>query len=125
MRYFLLFFLAFGIFVGLGCNNESSNTSSATPSTDDCYRAEIPFACFLDKATAAQDPNLCNDVGEKRVICYSAYAELTETEIDCSIIKDPIFQEECQDYLMREEQLSNQYRETSSQPSVNPPAINN
>ncbi|MFA6504439.1 MAG: hypothetical protein WCT54_05990 [Patescibacteria group bacterium] len=66
-------------------------------SQDDCAQVEYPFACFLDRAMNANDPNLCADAGaEKRVDCLKACAEIKVTEIDCPRISSPDFQLECQ-----------------------------
>lgn len=74
---------------GFGLNGKASATS--------CETAQFPFACYLDKAMAAKDINLCNDVGlAKRVDCLKAYAEILGVNLDCNLIKDLDFKISCQ-----------------------------
>ena len=62
-----------------------------------CETAQYPFACYLDKAMAAKDINLCNDVGPaQRVDCLNAYAEILNVALDCNLIKDISFKTSCQ-----------------------------
>jgi hypothetical protein len=63
---------------------------------DKCVKAQYPFACFLDRAMSASDPNLCAAAQDKRVNCLKAYAEIQETEIDCTKIQEMDFRQECQ-----------------------------
>lgn len=62
----------------------------------DCATAQVPFACYLDKAMAAKDPNLCLDAGAaKKLDCLEAYKEILGVEVDCANIQDADFQREC------------------------------
>jgi len=93
-----LFILAFCIlFLGFGCGKDQAENFSVDLNAD-CQTAVYPFACFLDKATAVRDPNLCNDAGLKRITCLSAYEELLETEVACDSLHDQSFQLECSQY---------------------------
>lgn len=76
--------------VGFGL--KASKASSAS-----CETAQYPFACYLDKAMAAKDPNLCNTAGPaKRIDCLNAYAEILGVALDCNLIKDIDFKTSCQ-----------------------------
>lgn len=62
----------------------------------DCATAQVPFACYLDKAMAAKDPNLCLNAGAaKKLDCLEAYKEILGVEVDCAVIQDADFQREC------------------------------
>ncbi len=62
----------------------------------DCATAQVPFACYLDKAMAAKDPNLCLSAGAaKKMDCLEAYKEILGVEVDCAVIQDADFQREC------------------------------
>lgn len=63
---------------------------------DKCAKADFPFACFLDRAMAAGDPNLCASAADKRISCLQSYAEIQEVDIDCSKLQDDQFRQECQ-----------------------------
>jgi hypothetical protein len=79
MKYFLSLFLICGLLMGAGCGKkQNQETAQQASGSTDCASAENTFACFLDKATHAKNPNLCNDAGSKRMICYTAYAEILE-----------------------------------------------
>jgi hypothetical protein len=80
-----------------GCGKGSENSPKVN-SNSDCANAEYPFACFLDKATAAKDPNLCDAVGSKRITCITAYEELLEVEVPCDSLQEPSFAQECSQY---------------------------
>lgn len=68
---------------------------------DKCAKAEFPFACYLDRAMAAGDPNLCAAALDKRINCLKAYAEIQEADIDCAKLQDPDFRQECQTSIKR------------------------
>lgn len=62
----------------------------------DCATAQVPFACYLDKAMAAKDPGLCMNAGAaKRLDCLEAYKEIMGVKVDCAVIQDADFQREC------------------------------
>lgn len=98
-----------------------SNTQPATSLKEvvkmDCATAQVPFACYLDKAMAAQDPNLCLNAGSaKRLDCLEAYKEILAVEVACTQIQNPDFQREClmtsQDILPEDE---SEYQPVSDQ----------
>ncbi len=63
---------------------------------DKCDKSDFPFACYLDRAMANDDPNLCLSASDKRINCLKAYAEIKEVEIDCSKLQDVQFRQDCQ-----------------------------
>lgn len=79
--------------------------SSGQPKQDSCAHVKFPFACYLDKAMAADDFGLCYEAGiDKRVNCLESYAEIKGTPIDCNKLTDPKFQLECQAAFKHTEQ---------------------
>lgn len=93
MRYILPLF-AIIIFFAAGCGKAQVSPES----TADCSQAEYPFACYLDKAMIAKDPNLCNQNGISRVTCLTAYEEIMESSVSCNDLSDAFFRQECEDY---------------------------
>ncbi len=84
------------VFFGAGCWTSSEDAAPAVADSVSCTDAEFQFACYLDRAMIAEDPALCEDVGEqKRIACLHAYQEIMETDIDCGILRDLMFQSEC------------------------------
>lgn len=81
----------------------------------DCSTAQVPFACYLDKAMAAKNPNLCLDAGAaKKLDCLEAYKEILGAEVDCAVIQDADLQREC---MMASQNIA-------SQDEVEPPLVN-
>ncbi len=60
-----------------------------------CATVEYPFACYLDKAMLAQDPNLCLAAGAKRMNCLRSYQEIMGVDITCKDLTDLEFQNQC------------------------------
>ncbi|MDD5725991.1 MAG: hypothetical protein PHC53_01075 [Patescibacteria group bacterium] len=86
-----LFYWNYGYRAKSGLKEKAGKAGSAS-----CETAQYPFACYLDKAMAAKDLNLCNDVGmAKRVDCLNAYAEILNVALDCNSIKDIDFKNSC------------------------------
>lgn len=64
---------------------------------ENCEEAQFPFACYLDKAMAADNPGLCQAAGrEKRTNCLTAFAEIMGKEVDCAKLEDVGFRVECE-----------------------------
>ncbi len=120
--------LLFGIlFFGAGCGKNASDNFEVDMNAD-CNKADYPFACFLDKSTAARDPNLCNDLGSKRITCISAYEELLEEEVACDTLTDQTFQMECEQYKQSQNRPNTEsdiISATSTQPDTDPAYMNN
>lgn len=72
-----------------------------TKAKDECPQAKYPFACYLDKAMAANDLNLCAAAGAERVNCLKAFVEIQEVELDCSKLQDIGFRNDCQASLVK------------------------
>ncbi|GEM_PF-1270468 len=115
MKYFLPFFFIIVLF-GAGCHNKSPKTQTS----DDCLNAEYTFACFLDKALASKDPNLCNQSAISRITCLTAYEEIMALPVNCSDLTDPLFVRECKDYKESEMQNKNFFEEDMIQDDVSP-----
>jgi len=77
----------------------ASRGTKSVPSknlAENCEQAQFPFACYLDKAMAADDPALCQAAGMgKRANCLTAFAEIMGKEVDCSKLGDTGFRMEC------------------------------
>ena len=100
MKRYLLLILGILIFAGWGCNNQPVSTKQqASSSSGDCAKADYPFACYLDSAMQARDPNKCILTGDKRIVCLKAYEEITTEKVDCSKLSDVQFQTECKQQL--------------------------
>jgi len=123
MKYLLSLFLLCSLLLGAGCNKKQDSKISIE--SQDCNKAENIFACFLDKATHAKNPNLCNDVGSKRLTCYTAYAELLEEEVDCSLLEDPTFQYECQEHVSSQNSQVKLPKSTSTVPDTDGSLMDN
>ncbi len=103
--------------LGAGCFSSEKNLS--IDQNQDCSNAEYVFACYLDKATSAKDPNLCKDAGDKRITCLNAYAEVMGREVACDEIKDVEFNLECRANQIQKPQTSDSLA-TSTESTVNP-----
>lgn len=87
-----LFYWNYGYKAKPGLKGKAGKTGPVS-----CETAQYPFACYLDKAMAAKDINLCNDVGPaQRVDCLNAYAEILNVALECNSIKDISFKTSCQ-----------------------------
>ena len=93
MKYFLPIFII-AVFLAAGCNKADVEPGLSA----NCSEAEYPFACYLDKALAAKDANLCNQSVIPRITCLTAYEEIMETAVSCQDLIDPIFGQECEEY---------------------------
>jgi len=88
------------VLAGWGCKHQATPVSDknvdAGSVAGQCEKAEQPFACVLDQAMAARDPNICAAAGEvKRVTCLEAYAEILSEPVACAAVKDPKFKFDC------------------------------
>jgi hypothetical protein len=124
MKYSLVLLLFVGLFVGAGCSKTDSNTAVQESATN-CKDANSPYACFLDKATSSKDPNLCNNVGAKRMICYSAYAEILTKQVDCNLLDNPTFKNECRAYISKQNKQDPLPMATTTEPIVDSEYMNN
>jgi hypothetical protein len=106
MKYFLPFFII-AVFFAAGCNK----TDMESRLSANCSEAEYPFACYLDKALAAKDPNLCNQGAIPRITCLTAYEEIMENPIACNELADPLFGQECEEYKRWEQENKNRTAE--------------
>lgn len=96
MKYSYILLIGCLIFLGGACQKREVPAEHEAQNPADCEQAEYRFACYLDRAMAAQDPVLCNDVGvAQRATCLSAYEEIFMTQVDCMTLPDSQFQQEC------------------------------
>jgi hypothetical protein len=93
MKY-LLSIIVIVTFFAAGCSK--SEQQPQPPS--DCLQAEYPFACYLDNALSAKNPNSCDQEAISRITCLTAYEEIMETSVSCADLSDPLFRQECEDY---------------------------
>jgi len=64
---------------------------------ENCEQAQFPFACYLDKAMAANDPDLCLKAGlGKQRNCLEAYAEIKGAPVDCAKLDDAGLRFDCE-----------------------------
>ncbi|MBD3281947.1 hypothetical protein GF391_04350 [Candidatus Uhrbacteria bacterium] len=93
MKY-LTILLIFISFLGAGCFGFGSEK---IPNLNkNCAQADYPFACYLDKAMLAEDPNLCLAAGAKRMNCLRSYQEIMGVEISCDDLDNPEFRSHCE-----------------------------
>ncbi len=111
MKYFLPFFII-AVFFAAGCNK----TDMEPRLSANCSEAEYPFACYLDKALAAKDPNLCNQNDIPRITCLTAYEEIMADPVICANLADPLFGRECEEYKRWEQENKSRTAEDSIDP---------
>lgn len=92
MKY-LPILLIFVSLAGAGCFGLGGEK---VPNLDkNCATVDYPFACYLDKAMLANDPNLCLAAGLKRMNCLRSYEEIMGVDINCDKLNDLEFQTQC------------------------------
>ncbi|GEM_PF-3524391 len=97
--------LATLLLFGWGCARRAAKTPESSVPFDgkqdvvldgDCSQAKYQYACFLDNAVAKSNPDLCALAGaEKRLACVEAYEEITGVPVECNVLADPGFRNEC------------------------------
>ncbi len=109
MKYFLPIFII-AVFFAAGCNK----TDVEPRLSANCSEAEYPFACYLDKALAVKDPNLCNQNDIPRITCLTAYEEIMGKPVVCNELADQLFRQECEEYKQWEQENKNRTTEDTA-----------